>query len=116
MEVALRRRLAGVAEVSISQNEQTAAVTFMPGTHVFSGEAFRSAVAEADVEVLTIDLRVCGLVDDHNALRPAAGADKPLLVQLRGDVRAGASLCVTGRLDDQPEPDRLDVVSAQPRS
>ena len=111
----MRRRLAGVADISISQQAQTAAVTFVPGTLVFSAEAFRSAVAEAEVEVLTLDVRVCGVVDDNNALRTAAHDRQPL-VQLHGDVPVGDSLCVTGQLDDRPEPDTLDVVSAQPRS
>jgi hypothetical protein len=115
VEVALRRRLAGVADISISQQAQTAAVTFVPGTLAFSAEDFRSAVAEAEVEVLTLDVRVCGVVDDNHALRTAA-PERPPLVQLHGDVRLGASVCVTGRLDDRPEPDTLDVVSAQPRS
>ena len=115
MEVALRRRLAGVAEVSISQYEQRARVTFVPCTHVFSTAAFRSAVAEADVEVITIDARVCGVVDQEGALRVAMSDHEPL-VQLRGDVRPGTSICVTGRVDDRAEPYRLEVVSAQPRS
>jgi hypothetical protein len=69
MEVALRRRLAGVAAVSISQRYQTAQVTFVPGTTMFSPAAFRAAVAEADVEILSLDLTVCGAVDTDNGLR-----------------------------------------------
>ena len=115
MEVALRRRLAGVAEVSISQHEQRAAVTFVPGTRVFSAAEFRQAVAEADVEVITLDVRVCGLVDADNALRPVVSGHEPL-VRLRGDVRPGSSICATGRLDDRTEPYGLDVVTAQPLS
>jgi hypothetical protein len=114
MEVALRRRLEGVAEISISQHEQRATVTFVPGTHVFSSEAFRAAVAEADVEVITLDVRVCGLVDENGALQGAAGGHEPL-VRLRGDVRPGNSLCATGRLDDNERPYELEVASAETR-
>lgn len=114
MEMALRRRLAGVAEVSISQQEQTAAVRFVPGTQAFSAAAFRGAVAEADVEVLTLDLHVCGVVDGARGLRVRATDHAPVLL-LRGNVPPSGSVCVTGRLDDGAEPDELEVVSAQPR-
>lgn len=115
MEMALRRRLEGVADISISQQKQAATVTFVPGTDVFSAAEFRSAVAEADVEVLTIDARVCGVVDEKGTLRPNLSDHEPL-VQLRGDVQQGTSVCVTGRLDDRVDPYELEVVSAQPRS
>lgn len=115
MEVALRRRLAGVAEVSISQQQQTAVVTFLPDTRVFSAAEFRAAVAEADVEVIRLDVRVCGLVDADGALRPAASGDDPL-VRLQGDVRPGRSVCATGHLDDRTAPYILEVVNSQPRS
>jgi hypothetical protein len=115
MEVALRRRLAGVADISISQQQQRARVTFVEGTQTFSATTFRSAVAEAEVEVITIDARVCGVVDESGALRSNV-SDRQPLVQLRGDVRPGMSVCVTGRLDERGELSELDVVSAQPRS
>ena len=114
METALRRRLEGVAQISISQHEQRAAVTFIPGTAVFSSEACRLAVAEADVEVITFDVRVCGVVDERGALRRTAGNNEPI-VQLRGDVRPGSSICASGRLDDRANPYRLELVTAQPR-
>jgi hypothetical protein len=115
MEVALRRRLAGVAEVSISQQQQRAVVTFLPDTRVFSAAEFRAAVAEADVEVISLDARVCGLVDEDGALRPSASG-RELLVRLRGEVRSGTSICATGRLDDRAEPYALEIVNSQPRS
>ena len=103
------------SHVSISQREQTAMVSFVPGTRIFSAAEFRAAVAEADVEVVSLDMRVCGLVDEGGALRPASSGHEPL-VQLRGHVRSGTSICVTGRLDDRLEPYGLEVIHSQPRS
>jgi hypothetical protein len=60
MEVALRRRLEGVASISISQERQTAEVAFARGPHIFSPEEFRAAVGEADVEVLSFEIEACG--------------------------------------------------------
>jgi hypothetical protein len=75
----------------------------------------RAAVAEADVEVVTLDVRVCGLVDQNGLLHRAIGRHEPL-VHLRGDVRPGSSICAAGRLDDRAQPYALQVVSVQPRS
>jgi hypothetical protein len=65
MEVALRRRLAGVIDVAISQSQQTAVVTFAPGTRHFSAAAFRSAIAEASVDVVSLEIDVCGFIRDR---------------------------------------------------
>ncbi len=114
MEVALRRRLAGVAGVSISQSEQTAAVTFAEGTRHFAAAEFQRAVAEADVEVIALEATVCGVVKDGNELR-ARNDRQQVLVRLRGgDVAVGTSICATGRLDDRAEPYELQVASWQP--
>jgi hypothetical protein len=114
MEVALRRRLAGVAKVSISQSQQTAVVTFVSGTTAFSAAAFRQAVAEAEVDVVSLEVDVCGVVDAKGFLRSSA-AGKVLFVRLRGkSAEAGRSICVTGRLDEGPEPPELEVTSSQP--
>jgi hypothetical protein len=109
MEVALRRRLGGVADVSISQAEQTAAVRFTPGTFTFSAAELRGAVAEADVEVLALEATVCGIVGDGNELRPRHGVGQ-LMVRLRDDDAAvGASICATGQLHDRAAPYELQV-------
>jgi hypothetical protein len=63
MEVALRRRLEGVARIAISQQHQTAEVAFAPGPHVFSPEEFRAAVGEAEVEVISFEIEACGHVE-----------------------------------------------------
>jgi hypothetical protein len=115
MEVALRRRLAGVDHVSISQREQSATVTFVPGTRAFSAAAFRAATAEAEVEVISFEVRVCGVVGQDGALYLDAEGDAPL-IRLRGNVRTGSSVCVTGRLDDRHHPYVVELETAQPRS
>lgn len=115
MEVALRRRLVGVAEVSISQSEQSAAVTFTQGTLSFSAIEFRRAVAEADVEVISLEASVCGVVNERSELRPRNVG--PPLVRLQGAGAAvGTTICATGQLDDRVEPYELDVSSSRPWS
>src|SRR5688572_13478677 len=99
MEVALRRRLAGVADVSISQSQQTAAVTFVSGTHEFSAAAFRQAVAEAGVEVLSLEVDVCGVIDEKNGLRSAGEGKRPLVRLQGGHAISASPICVSGRLD-----------------
>lgn len=107
----MRRRLAGVAEISISQSQQTAAVTFASGTHAFSPAVFQEAIAEADVEVLSLDVDVCGVIDNQNVMRSPTGQGQAI-VRLRGSgFSAGSKVCVTGRLDDRSEPPELDVTS-----
>ena len=114
MEVALRRRLDGVAEIAISQHEQTAAVNFVPGTYSFSAEAFRSAVAEADVTVISLEANVCGRVDDRSALRSRTDEDQ-ILVRLRGEaLQVGSLICAVGHLDDRGQPYELEVTSSRP--
>jgi hypothetical protein len=116
MEVALRRRLAGVAEISISQSQQTAAVTFLSGTHEFSIAEFSAAVAEAEVEVISVQADVCGVVDGEQVLRPSRDPEKGL-VRLRGsDAPRGKMICVRGRLDGAVEPHELHVTAVQPNS
>jgi len=109
MEVALRRRLAGVAEVSISQSQQTATVTFVSGTRVFSPSTFKDAVAEADVDVVNLEIDVCGVPDDQNVLRSSTDRRQPI-VRLRGvERRTGTHTCVTGRLDERSDLPELEV-------
>ena len=114
MEVALRRRLAGVDGISISQQEQRATATFVPGTMAFSAAAFREAVAEAEVEVLAIEAHVCGVVDSTGRILGATRGPGAL-VQLGGEMHPGTSICVTGHLDDRAQPYKLEVVSTLQR-
>jgi hypothetical protein len=103
MEVALRRRLDGVAGIAISQARQTAEVEFAATPHTFSATAFREAVAEADVEVLRFELAVCGVVAEEAGRRwLAGGTDRFLLAD--GEWSPGQHVCVTGHLGDGSEP------------
>jgi hypothetical protein len=116
MEVALRRRLAGVADVSISQREQTAIVTFRPGTSVFSAAEFRNAVAEADVEVISLELEICGVVDAENVLRASTDVQQTRLRLHGPGAQAHTVVCATGHLDDRVDPYELHVTTLRPRS
>ena len=110
----MRRRLAGVNEVAISQSAQTATVTFMHATRSFSAAEFRKAVAEADVEVIALEASVCGVVDERHELRSRNDAGR-VFVRLRdADPEVGAAICATGRLDDRFEPYVLQVAAARP--
>ena len=84
-------------------------MTFVSGTHVFSSAAFKEAVAEADVDVVSLEIDVCGPVDDQNVLRSSANGQQRI-VRLRGvDRRGGRTTCVTGRLDERTELPELEV-------
>ena len=110
----MRRRLAGVYEVSVSQQAQTVAVIFRPGTRVFSAAAFRAAVGEAEVEVVTLELDVCGVADGTNDL-PSLRVGVQSVFRLRdANARAGSRICVEGRLDDGVEPNVLHVKTVRP--
>lgn len=112
MEVALRRRLEGVAHVSISQRDQTATVIFAPAARAFSAAVFRSALAEADVEVITFEIDACGVVDETNGQHWITTAERHFL--LRGDAPKAGVGCVTGRLNDEVEPYELEVIEGRP--
>jgi hypothetical protein len=114
IEIALRRRLAGVYAVSISQQAQTVAVTFRPGTRVFSAAAFREAVAEPDVEVLSIELDACGVAEGNNDLQSLRIGDQFLLRLRDASAAAGSRICVEGRLDDGVEPNVLHAKTVRP--
>ncbi len=103
MEVALRRRLDGVARISISQTRQTAEVEFAAPPHTFSATAFREAVGEADVEVVSFEADVCGVVVPEQDRRwITAGAERYLLAD--GEWELGPRICVTGRLAEGADP------------
>lgn len=105
----MRRRLDGVADVSISQSRQTVEVTFVDHTTTFVPAAFRGAVAEAEVEVVSLDLEVCGNVaDGHFDWR---GAGVATVVVFPGDWPQNGFVCVAGRLNDERSPHELHVAS-----
>ena len=88
-----RSRCAGAWQasraVSISQSQQTAVVTFVSGTRVFSAAAFREAVAEADVEVVSLEADVCGVIDGENALRSSHARRSAITAASRWHGRRG---------------------------
>ena len=110
MEVALRRRLEGVADVSISQSQQTAVVRFRPRTYRFSAAAFRDAVAEADVTVVTVQLEVCGMLDEENVMRSSTNFGTTF-VRIRGDAPTVGPACLTGMLDEHANPHELELTT-----
>jgi len=113
MEVALRRRLEGVAEVSISQREQTAEVRFAEGDYTFSPAAFRKAVAEAGVVVLSFQIDACGSIEQEQEQRWLVTDRNRFLLTASGTLRPDQRLCVSGRLDDRAPPLRLDITDVQ---
>jgi hypothetical protein len=111
MEVALRRRLEGVAHIAISQSEQTASVTFDAGGALFSPEDFRAAVAEASVEVLTITVEACGIVHDTERGRWLMAGRNRFLLRNAPLVPVGIGACVAGALYEHSAGPQLDVGS-----
>lgn len=113
MEVALRRRLEGVADIAISQSRQTALVTFTAGPHVFSPRTFRDAVDETGVEVLTFRIDACGIAEHVGSERWFVAGKNRFLLAEGATVPAGDRVCVSGRLDDTSTPARLEVASVK---
>ena len=81
MEVALRRRLDGVAHAP----------------HTFSAATFREAVGEADVEVVSFEADVCGAVVQEQEQRWLTAETSRFLLA-DGEWAPTAHVCVTGRL------------------
>jgi hypothetical protein len=113
MEVALRRRLEGVADVSISQREQTAEVRFAKGDYTFSSDAFRKAVAEAGVVVLSFQIDVCGSIEQEQEQRWLVTQRNRFLLAAGDTLSSTQPLCVSGRLDDRAPPLRLHITDVQ---
>lgn len=109
MEIALRRRLEGVADISISQREQTNEVRFGGGDHTFSPEAFRKAVGEAGVVVLSFQVDACGSIEQEREQRWLVAGKNRFLLTGGGAPPPNPMLCVSGQLDDRARPPSLDV-------
>jgi hypothetical protein len=99
MDVALRRRLEGVANISISQEHQRAEVTFGPAPHAFSASAFRDAVAEAGVEVVRFVVDACGTVVLEDGRQWLVAGTNRFVLSVNG-YAAGEHRCLTAHLDD----------------
>lgn len=101
MEVALRQRLDGVARVAISEGEQTTEVIFAEGDHAFSLEAFRLALRQADVEIVTVHVEACGVVAGTGEARRLRAGKTEFLLRGAEAPAEGNEVCVSGRLDDR---------------
>jgi hypothetical protein len=116
MEVALRRRLEGVAEISISQREQTAEVRFAPGGRLFSPDAFRKAVGEAGVRVRSFHVDVCGSVEENRQERWLVAGKNRWRLTGGPAVPTTQPVCVSGRLDDHVQPMTLEIAQIRTAS
>jgi hypothetical protein len=112
--VALRRRLEGVATVSISLSRQTAGVEFEDGRRHFSPGVFRAAVDEAGVEVLSFQVEGCGVIEQTNSQRWLIAGENRFLLEDGGTAPVRQPVCVSGRLSDDAEPYRLAITTIQP--
>jgi hypothetical protein len=114
MELALRQRLEGVATISISESQQTTEVVFEPGDHPFSFDLFREALRQADVEVVTMDVDACGVVErEAGELRLRAGRTQ-FVIPNGEQTPAGSAVCVSGRVDEADGRARLALTSVVP--
>jgi hypothetical protein len=113
MEVALRQRLDGVAAVSISEGEQTTEVIFAPGDHAFSIEAFRLALRQADVAIVSVEIDACGIVERGEETR-LEGGKTDLLLKGADDAPSGSPVCISGRLEQPTDPLRVQVDRWEP--
>lgn len=111
--MALRRRLEGVATVSISLSGQTAGVEFEDGRRHFSPGVFRAAVDEAGVEVLSFQVEACGVIEQTNSQRWLIAGENRFLLADGRTMRADELVCVSGRLNDRTEPPQLAITEVQ---
>lgn len=109
MEMALRRRLDGVASVSISQERQHAEVAFAPGAPAFSPSAFRAAAAEAEVDVVAFEIDACGRAEREGAGEWLVAGGTRFLVT-PGALPDNLTVCVTAVLRDASLPYRLESI------
>ena len=109
--MALRARLEGVANVSISQSQQTASVEFADEAREFSPRVLRDAITGAGMEVLGLRLDACGVVEQQDAQRWLVAGGNRLLLEKGESAPVGPIVCVSGTLDDRSDPHRLQVTS-----
>lgn len=112
MEVALRRRLEGVADISISQSRQTAVVEFADGRHAFSPSVFRDAINEAGVgvEVLNLQIDACGEIERKGSQHWLIAGENRFSLDESATPPVGQPVCVSGRLNDRSDPYRLEGI------
>jgi hypothetical protein len=103
MDMALRRRLDGVAEIRISQERQTAEVLFTADAQALATSEFRAAVGEADVEVLRFEIDVCGRFEREGATTLFVAASNRFLVADEPPSSSGLT-CLSADLNDGTVP------------
>jgi len=114
MEVALRQRLDGVAKISISQSQQTAAVEFTGLTENFSPKAFREAVGKSGVRVVSFDIDACGVIEQDKSERwLVAGKSRFQLADGGTAAPIGRPLCLSGRLEERSGSDRFTIIRVE---
>ena len=113
MEFSLRRRLEGVASISISQSRQTVDVIFADGRSAFSAGAFREALAETGIEVVALQLDACGAIERKNGQHWLVAGNNRFLVESAAPATIGRHVCVLGPLDDRSAPYRLTGNTAE---
>ena len=108
----MRRRLEGVASISISMSEQTTEVVFARG-QAFSPTVFRDAVGESGVKVLSFQIEACGVIEQSEGQRWLAVGEDRFLREERDIAPPGQAVCVSGRLDDRSAPYRLEITDLE---
>lgn len=114
LEVALRQRLEGVAGVSISESNQTTEVTLRPGDDAFSPRSLREAHRQAQVEIVTMHLDACGVVERSGAERRLRAGATELSLTGPDDATEGSRVCVSGTVRDEGDRIRLEVTRSTP--
>lgn len=114
LEVALRQRLDGVDGVSISETNQTTEVRLRPGRGAFLPGNFREAHRQAQVEVVTMRLDACGLVESSGAERRLRAGATELLLSGEQTAAEGSRVCVSGTVQEEGDIIRLAVTSSTP--
>lgn len=113
MEVGLRRRLEGVAEISISQSEQRAVVRFDPAARAWSPERFREAARETAVKVLGFEIEACGRVEEDESQRWLVAGETRYLVTGSNAMPVNTYVCISGRFDDTSTPPRIQAARVE---
>ena len=109
----MHRRLEGVRDVAVSLSRQSVQVA-LEGPQAFSPARFRQAVDEAGVEVLTLRIEACGVVERAGPRRWLVAGKNRFLLERGATIPVGVLVCAAGRLDDRAEPHRLEVNSVRP--
>ena len=109
MELSLRRRLEGVANIAISQTEQTARIDFAAGEFRFSPGDFRTALDEAGLELVDLQIEACGGIENTAVGQALTMRTDRLRLEYAGAFPVASIVCVVGSVDFALEPATLHV-------